>query len=317
MNALQECLFVSAMDEYRHGQISGRELVRRARLFVGDEELADVALAEAGFSAAELWTRDEAPVPPQLRAQGGSNLEGVTIRPDDPSITVRHVSYTGEAGTLMAYLARPREERRYPGVVVIHENKGLVEHIKDVARRLAKAGYVDLAPDLLSREGGTDHFTELTELQSTLMRIPPEAFMADLGASLDHLKGQPFVAPDRLGATGFCFGGGLVWRLSTKRQDLKATVPFYGAAPPAEDVPNIKAVVLAIYGELDQRINAGIPALEVALIAAGIRYEKIVYPGAAHAFHNDTGPNYHPEAARDAWARALAHLDGHLKGASG
>ncbi len=130
---------------------------------------------------------------------------------------------------------------------------------------------------------------------------------------LDHLKGLPCVHPDRLGVTGFCFGGGLAWRLLTMRQDLRAGVPFYGAAPPSEDVPKIRAAVLAIYGELDERINATIPDLEKAIHGSGVCYEKVMYPGAAHAFHNDTGVNYHPEAARDAWTRTLAHFAQHLK----
>ncbi len=182
-----------------------------------------------------------------------------------------------------------------------------------VARRLAKAGYSALAPDLLARVGGTEYFTSLDELQSTLRTIPPEAFITDLNAALDHLKSLPCVHPDRLGITGFCFGGGLAWRLLTMRRDLKAGVPFYGAAPPSEDVAKIRAAVLAIYGELDERINATIPDLEKAIHRSGVRYEKVMYSGAAHAFHNDTGVNYHPEAARDAWTRTLAHFTQHLK----
>ena len=136
--------------------------------------------------------------------------------------------------------------------------------------------------------------------------------MADLNAALDYLRGLPCVHPDRVGVTGFCFGGGLTWRFLTARQELKAGVPFYGAAPPAEDVPKIRAAVLAIYGDLDERINASIPDLEKAIQESGVRYEKIMYPGAAHAFHNDTGANYHPEAAKDAWSRTLAHFGQYL-----
>ncbi|MFC2072965.1 dienelactone hydrolase family protein [Chloroflexota bacterium] len=143
-------------------------------------------------------------------------------------------------------------------------------------------------------------------------RIPPDAFIADLNAALDYLRGLPCVHPDWVGVTGFCFGGGLTWRLLTAMQELKAGVPFYGAAPPVGDVPRIQAVVLAIYGELDERINAGIPNLEKAIQESGVPYEKIMYPGAAHAFHNDTGVNYHAEAAKDAWSRTLAHFGQYL-----
>lgn len=313
MNLVQECVFVSAIDDYNNGLISGPDLLRRAEMLLGDADQAAAALLVSGFSLAELWARDEAPVPAQPRNQVGAST-GITVKPDDYSIFVKMDSYTGKAGTINAYLARPRRAGRHPGVIVIHENKGLAEHIKDVARRLAVAGYVALAPDLMSRAGGTEHFKSLEELQAALAKIPPEDFLSDLDSSLEHLKSQPFVIPERLGITGFCFGGGLTWRMATRRAELKAAVPFYGAAPPLEDVPRIKTHVLALYASIDERINAGIPALEEALKKANIRYQKVMYDGAKHAFHNDTGANYHPEAARDAWKRTLDFFDRHLKG---
>ncbi len=257
MNALQECLFVSAIDDYKHGFIGSRELLRQAELIAGSYEAALETLASIGFSAAELWARDEAPTTKRPQAPSG-----VTVSPEDPAISVTPITYRGETGMLSGYVARPRDTERHSGVIVIHENRGLVEHTKDVARRLAKAGYAALAPDLLARVGGTEHFTNLDELQSILRTIPPEAFITDLNAALDHLQGLPCVHPDRVGVIGFCFGGGLAWRLLTMREDLRAGVPFYGAAPPLEDVPKIHAAVLAIYGELDERINATIPDLE-------------------------------------------------------
>ena len=308
MNALQECLLVSVVDEYKHGFIGSRELLRQAELIVGGHEATDEVLVSLGYSAAELWARDEAPTAERPQAPSG-----VTINPANPAILVTDTTYPGTTGTLTGYLARPRDTERHPGVIVIHENRGLVEHIKDVARRLAIAGYAALAPDLLARVGGTDHFTSLDELQTSLRTIPQEAFMEDLKAALDNLRTWPCVSPNLLGVTGFCFGGGLTWRLLTQYQGLKAGVPFYGAAPPSADVPNIKARVLAIYGELDQRINATIPDLEKAIKGSGVHYEKVMYPGAAHAFYNDTGANYNPEAAKDAWARTLAHFAQYLK----
>jgi carboxymethylenebutenolidase len=308
MNALQECMFVSVVDDYKHGFIGSRELLRQAELIAGDYGIALGALASLGFSPAELWTRDEAPTARRPQAPSG-----ITISPDDPAISVTSITYPGEVGTLSGYIAWPRGGEQHPGVIVVHENRGLVEHIKDVARRLATAGYAALAPDLLARVGGTGHFASLDELQSTLRTIPPEAFIHDLNSALDHLKALSYVHPDRLGITGFCFGGGLTWRLLTLRRDLKAGVPFYGAAPPLEDVPGIRAAVLAIYAGLDERINATIPDLEKAIYSSGVRYEKVMYQGAAHGFHNDTGVNYHPESARDAWARTLTHFSQYLK----
>jgi carboxymethylenebutenolidase len=248
--------------------------------------------------------------PSAKRPQASS---AVAVSPDDAGISVKTVTYNVEAGTLSGYLAQPADPERHPGIIVIHENRGLVEYIKNVARRLAKSGYVTLVPDLLSRRGGTEHFASLDEIKSALRNIPPEAFMADLTAALDHLKSMPCVYPDRLGVTGFRFGGGIAWRLLTKRPDLKAGIPFYGEAPPSADVPKIKAAVLAIYAELDAPINVTIPALERAIHQSGVRYEKVVYPGVDHAFHNDTGVLYNPEAAGNAWDRTLAHFDKHLK----
>src|SRR5205814_7384839 len=133
-----------------------------------------------------------------------------------------------------------------------------------------------------------------------------------LSAGLDYLKTRGDILPNRLGAIGFCFGGGLTWRLITKRDDIKAAVPFYGPNPPLEDVPKIKAAVLGIYGANDTRITGSVPDLEAALKKAGVTYQIKIYDGANHAFHNDTGTSYNPDAAKDAWAKALAWLGGHM-----
>lgn len=308
MNALQECMFVSVLDDYRHGFIGSRDFVRQTELIVGGRDAAVNVLGSIGFSAADLWSRDQAPT-----FERPTPSSGVTVSPDDPTMTVRSVTYHGEACDLSGYVAQPADAARHPAVMVIHENRGLVEHIRDVARRFARAGYVALAPDLLSRVGGTANFASLDELQSSLRTIPPGGFVADLNSALDHLKSLPCVDSDRLGVTGFCFGGGLTWRLLTVRQDMKAGVPFYGAAPPSEDVPKIRAAVLAIYAELDDRINATIPELEKAIQASGVRYGKVMYPGVGHAFHNDTGLNYNAAAAADAWSRTLEHFGRYLQ----
>ncbi len=190
-------------------------------------------------------------------------------------------------------------------MLVCHENRGLNEHIRDVTRRLAKAGYVGLAIDLLSRQGGTDAAGGPEAVPGLLANMPPQQFVDDFRAGLHYLQAQPFVATDRIGMIGFCFGGGVTWRCATEIPELKAAVPFYGPNPPLENVPNIQAAVLAIYAEQDQRINAGIPAIEAAMQANNKVFKKIVYPSVNHAFHNDTGPRYNAEAAQSAWAEAL------------
>jgi carboxymethylenebutenolidase len=214
------------------------------------------------------------------------------------------VEIPGEGANLQAYLARPMNEGSFPVVLVCHENRGLTEHIKDVARRLAKAGYVALAVDLLSRQGGTGALSS-DEVPGALGNQPPDQFVQDFLSGWRYLQDQPFTQAERVGMTGFCFGGGVTWRVATRMPELKAAVPFYGPHPPVEDVPGINAAVLAIYGELDQRINQGIPAIEEAMQQNNKIYEKVIYPNADHAFHNDTGSRYNPEAAQDAWRRTL------------
>lgn len=278
-------------EEARAGYLTPEEGRRRLALLFGD----------SSASAAVL-----------IRAQASLD-PAVTIPENDPAIAVELVSYPVPEGSIQAYLARPRDGERAPGIVVVHENKGLVPYIRDVARRLARHGYVALAPDLLSPVGGTDSFSDPAEATAALGRRNPEEMVQDLREAVSYLAAQPFVDAQRLGAIGFCFGGGMTWRLTCTDARLKASVPFYGPNPPLEQVPNIRAAVLGIYGGLDERINAGIPAIEAAMAEHQKVFEKEVYPGAQHAFHNDTNPDrYHPEAARAAWVRATEWFQRHL-----
>jgi carboxymethylenebutenolidase len=237
-----------------------------------------------------------------------------TVSPDDPAILAGAVEFAADGETLLGYLSRPRGEGVYPVILVCHENRGLTEHIQDVTRRLAKAGYVALAVDLLSRLGGSEALGA-DQVPGALGNIPPEQFVQDFLSGWRYLQGQAFAQAERVGMVGFCFGGGVTWRVATRMAELLAAVPFYGPHPPVEDVPKIQAAVLAIYGELDQRINQGIPAIEEAMQKNGKIYEKVIYPGADHAFHNDTGPRYKPDAARDAWDRTLGWFERYVKSA--
>jgi carboxymethylenebutenolidase len=239
---------------------------------------------------------------------------------DDPNMHAEMVAIPAADRTqLQAYLALPTPVNARimtpPGVLVIHENRGLTGHIKDVVRRLARANYAALAVDLLSRQGGSDAHPDEGERTGVLGQNPPEQIISDLSAGLDYLKSRDDVVPDKLGAVGFCFGGGYTWRMATVRPDLKAAVPYYGPNPPLEDVPKIEAAVLGIYGERDTRITGQVPPLEEALQQAGVTYEIKIYEGAEHAFHNDTGARYNPEAAKDAWEQTLAWFEKYLRGA--
>ena len=213
----------------------------------------------------------------------------------------------------MGYLSRPSQGGPNPAILVIHENRGLQPHFPDVTRRLALEGYTALAIDLLSRRGGTGTFADSDAARDGLGEITQEEFMEDLNASVDYLQSLSHVQADRVGVTGFCFGGGMVWLLSVRNSDIRAAVPFYGSAPPLDEVPNLNAAVLGIYAGNDDRINAGMPDLEAALMKHQKQYNFITYEGADHAFFNDTGARYNPEAATQAWAEALSWFDQHLK----
>jgi carboxymethylenebutenolidase len=212
----------------------------------------------------------------------------------------------------MAYQARPAADGVYPAILVCHENRGLTPHIEDVARRFAKEGYVALAIDLLAREGGTAAH-DRDEVPGLLTNAGADRHVADFIAGFDYLQGLDYVAGERIGMTGYCFGGGITWRVATALPELKAAVPFYGPAPDLAQAPNIKAAVLGVYAEQDERINAGKDALEQALIDAGVTYQMNVYPGVNHAFHNDTGERYVEKQATQAWLDTLAWFEEHLR----
>ena len=239
---------------------------------------------------------------------------GVNVAPDDPSIEARDLTFSASGLEIVAYLARPKVQGPFPAILVAHENRGLTDHIKDVTRRVAKAGYVGLAVDLLSSRGGTGKISDPAQIPNVLSSTPPDELAGYFLNAIEYLQAQPFVKGDQLGMVGFCFGGGMTWLVVTKAPQLKAAVPFYGPNPPIDAVPNVRAAVLAIYGENDQRINAGIPAIEEAMQKNGKVFEKVIYPGASHAFNNDTGRNYNPEAAADAWSRTLSWFDKYVRG---
>jgi carboxymethylenebutenolidase len=226
---------------------------------------------------------------------------------DDPRLTIEDVTFPGPGGDVMGYLAIPADASgSLPAVLVIHENRGLNPHIKDVTHRMALEGFVALGVDLLSRQGGTPPSDE--EAAALFQTIDREGIVQDSVAAVAYLKGLP-AANGQVGAIGFCFGGGMVNQLAVANPDLDAGVAYYGGQPPAEDVSRIDARLMLHYAGLDERINAGIPAFEDALKAAGVDYQMFVYEGANHAFNNDTSEaRYHKEAADLAWSRTIAFL---------
>lgn len=286
---------------YVDGAFGRRELFERVLKITGS-----TAATVAALGSYEELQAQSTPVPP-----------GVRVPETDPDIEVRDVTYAGEAGSIFGYLAVPRRARvePQPGVIVIHENRGLVEHIRDVTRRVAKAGFVALGVDLLSRQGGTAQFTEPTQQTAAYGRTNAIDRRADLISSLDYLKRQDtIVIHDRIGVTGFCAGGAMTWDLIVNVSEFAAAAPFYGAPPTnAEDVARIQTPVLAIYAETDRNLTRNMQVAAGLLNTATKRYGLFVYEGVGHAFHNDTGAAYNATAAVDAWGRTIDYFNRWLR----
>lgn len=278
-------------DEYCHGYIDRREFLSRAG-----------SLTIAGVSALAMA---QALLPRYAEAQ--------TIAFTDERIKGLYIEYPspgGTSGTMRGYLVRPTSEGPFPAVLVIHENRGLNPYIEDVARRAAVAGFLALAPDGLSPVGGyPGNDDDGRTLQQSLDQ---DKLRQDMVNSARQLKAHK-LSNGKLGATGFCWGGGTTNFLAvTLGSDLHAGVPFYGAAPASEDVVKIRAPMLIHLAEHDERINAMWPAYEAALKAHGVTYQMHAYPGTRHGFHNNSTPRYNEAAAQLAWERTIAFFKAHL-----
>ncbi len=275
-------------EEYRRGTLDRREFLKRL-----------AALAGGTAAAAAL-------LPGLLQAESGAQI----VPEDDPRLETGKIRYPVEGGSMRAYSARPKGEAKHPGVIVIHENRGLNPHTEDVARRVALEGYVAIAPDALSEFGGTPE--DPNEGRPLFQKLDREQNIKNFTAAVAYLKTNPQTT-GKVACMGFCWGGGVTNQVAVNAPNLSAAVPFYGAQPAPEDVPKIKAAMLIHYAGEDQRINAGIPAFEDALKKAGIEYKIFMYEGAGHAFFNDTGTRYNKEAADLAWQRTLAFYKEKLK----
>lgn len=234
-----------------------------------------------------------------------------TIPETDTRLRTEEVSYPGSTGVVKGYVARPAADGKAPGVLVIHENRGLQPHIRDVARRAALAGYVALAPDFMSPLGGTPPSEDEARTRFAGVQLP--VALADALKSTAYLRGRPDTN-GKVGIVGFCWGGGMVGQVAAAGDDVRGAVVFYGVAPPIEKVPAIKAPLLLHYAGIDERVNATVPRFETALKEAGKTYTLHMYEGVNHAFHNDTaGARYNAEAARLAWSRTIEFFDRTLR----
>jgi carboxymethylenebutenolidase len=317
LGKFEKYLIEEFYDDYREGLLSRRSFIRRVAFITGSMASAAAAMIAVGCQPIEVPAADapmpEAETPEATEEPAEEAVAGavpgakspLSVPEGDPDVATEMVTFDNQGSEIGGYLAQPAVAGVYPAVLVCHENRGLTPHIKDVARRYAKEGYVALALDLLWREGGTDAIN-FDEAPGLLTNAGIERHVGDFAAAFGYVQGLESVDPERIAMTGFCFGGGVTWTAATALPELKAAAPYYGPAPDLEAVPNIKAAVFGVYAEQDERINAGIEPLRAALDAAGITYQIKIYPGVNHAFHNDTGERYNEEQALQAWHDTLA-----------
>jgi carboxymethylenebutenolidase len=292
MTEIQRYLAEEVAEDLADGIINRREAIRRLGL-----------LGVSGAAASGLLATFASGTAVAAEAETGQRSASETSWAPVPR---ESITFAGPQGPLMAAWA-PAEKPR-GGVLVIHENRGLNEHIRTVAGRFAASGYSALALDLLSEEGGTGTFPGEAEVAAALAQIPPERFVADMKASVTELQRR--VRGKKLAAIGFCFGGAMVWRLLAAGEPrLAAAAPFYGPFLEGGDLTGSRAAVLGVYGGLDARVNASQPAAKAALEAARLKHELLTFTEADHAFFNDTGARFNPHAATEAWRRALAWFD--------
>lgn len=240
-----------------------------------------------------------------------SEARGAIIPKGDSRLIEEYIKYPGATGEIRADFARPKGNQKLPGVVVIHEIRGLNAHIEDVTRRVALEGFLAIAPDALSSVGGTPENPK--EARSLVLKLDGPSTIKNFLAAVRYLKSHPR-STGKVGCIGFCWGGEMANQLAVNSPDLAAAVPFYGMQPAPEEVPKIKASLLIHYAGIDERVNKGIPAFEEALKKASIDYKIYMYPGARHAFLNDTWTErYNKEAAQLAWQRTVAFLNEKLK----
>ncbi|MBP2299532.1 dienelactone hydrolase family protein [Azospirillum picis] len=279
---------IDLYDEYTHAPLPRRIFLERLG-------------ALAGSAAA---------IPAILAAIEPNYARAAIVAEDDGRLAAEHVRYQGATGDVAGYLARPKLAEKAPAVIVVHENRGLNAYVEDVTRRLATEGFVALAPDLLSPAGGTPQ--DADKARDLIGKLDPDKTVNDLVAAMSYLMAYRYSSA-KVGAIGFCWGGGMVNRLAIKAPDLKAGVAFYGPTPDPELVGTIKAPLMLHYAGLDQRLNAGIPAYDEALKKAGVEHQILMYEGVNHAFHNDTSAErYNKEAADLAWKRSVEFLKSKL-----
>ncbi len=276
--------------DYKQGRTNRRDFVRKLAMVAGSTTaaLALIPVLEAN-------------------SMGASKSDQA-----NPELNTEFIKYPGETGEMKAFLAWPKAGKKFPAVIIIHENRGLQPHILDVTRRMAKEGFLALAPDALSPLGGTPE-NDQDKAVKMIGQLDYDKTVKNFVAAVKYLKTQP-LSTGKVGCTGFCWGGGMTNQVAVNSPDLDAAVPYYGMQPKPEQVASIKAPIMAHYAGDDTRINQGIPAFEEALKKNKKEYRIFMYEGAQHSFNNDSNPErYNEKAAKLAWSRTIAFFKEKLK----
>jgi len=279
---------VNLYADYKQGRLNRRDFVRKLAIVAGSSATAAALI-------------------PHMEKTNPS-----FSKQEDQDLNTESITYPGESGEIKAFMAWPKTGKKFPAVLIIHENRGLQPHIKDVTRRMAKEGFLSLAPDALSPLGGTPE-NDLDKAVKMIGQLDPEKTVKNLVAAVKYLKTNP-LSTGKVGCTGFCWGGGMTNQVAVNSPDLDAAVPYYGKQPTEEQVAKIKAPIMAHYAGDDPFIDPGIPAFEEALKKYKKEYQIFIYDGAKHAFNNDSNPErYNEKAAKLAWSRTIAFFKEKLK----
>ena len=286
---------------YVDGQISRRSLMTRIRNITGSTAAAVAAISATGMV--------------DLARAADSCPADIHVPADAEDLSCATVTFDGPTSKLIAYHARPRNmpSAPQPAVLVIHENVGLTDHIRDVTRRVARAGFPALGIDLLSRLGGTDSFPDANAQRTAYGRLTAAGMLEDMIASIDFLRGHSFIRAERMGCVGFCAGGGNVWNLAVSSAKIAASSVFYGPPVPVDQIKNLAGPILLNYAELDKNFTKNVLAVVPTLVDGNKTFGLNIYEGANHAFHNDTGANYRAVAACDAWGKTIDFFTRHLR----
>ncbi len=280
---------VELYKDYKHGLTDRRSFIKKLAMITGSTTAANALI----------------PVLEEDEKKSSGAKQG------DSDLITESIKYPAETGEMKAFLARPKKGRKFPAVIVIHENRGLVPHIREVTKRMAREGFLSLAPDALSPLGGTPEDT--SNVGTMFKQLSSEQTVKNFVAAVKYLKTHP-LSTGKVGCTGFCWGGAMTNQVAVNAPDLDAAVPYYGRQPLPEDVEKIKAPLMAHYAGNDPGINAGIQAFEEALKKYGKEYQIFMYEGAGHAFNNDSNPErYNEKAAKLAWSRTISFFKEKLR----